>query len=61
MLDHETAASDALCASQDVEKLMDCAVLEDMGTNMTPLREIGESVSILSDGDELRIEQTDLV
>jgi hypothetical protein len=40
---------------------MDCAVLEDMGTNMTPLREIGESVSILSDGDELRIEQTDLV
>jgi hypothetical protein len=58
--DHEAAPSEAMCASGDVEKLIDCAMVEDMSTSMTPLREIGDSVE-MSNGDELRIEETKLL
>lgn len=60
MKDHPVEASEAMAVSQDIELLMDAAILEDLTTNMRPLRVVGDSVE-MSDGDELRIQETKLV
>lgn len=53
--------ADPVCVSKDIERLMDCALTEDLAVNMRPLREVGSFVPVDEGRAVLHIEPTEII